>query len=174
VKRPSIHVEPRGGVAIARHYTKDLVYGATDGIITTFAVVAGVAGGSLSHSAVLIVGFSMAAGNFLSIRANESVRETENLPEEESHPLRHAGATFVAFVVAGSVPLAPYVLNVFGDRQFGWSVAWTLVSLFSVGALRTTVTLARWWTAGLEMLTLGAIVAIAAYGAGALAAYLAS
>src|SRR6187402_3386770 len=52
LKRPSIHVEPRGGVAIARHYTKDLVYGATDGIITTFAVVAGVAGGSLSHSAV--------------------------------------------------------------------------------------------------------------------------
>ena len=182
LKRPSIHVEPRGGVAIARHYTKDLVYGATDGIITTFAVVAGVAGGSLSHSAVLIVGaanlaadgFSMAAGNFLSIRANESVRETENLPEEESRPLRHAGATFVAFVVAGSVPLAPYVLDIFGDRQFGWSVAWTLASLFSVGALRATVTLARWWRAGLEMLALGAAVAVAAYVAGALAASLAS
>jgi VIT1/CCC1 family predicted Fe2+/Mn2+ transporter len=72
------------------------------------------------------------------------------------------------------VPLLPYVLNVFGDRQFGWSVTWTLVSLFSVGALRATVTLARWWTAGLEMLALGALVAMAAYGAGALAASFAS
>ena len=49
MSRPSIHVEPRGAVAIARHYIRDLVYGANDGIITTFAVVAGVAGGALSH-----------------------------------------------------------------------------------------------------------------------------
>ena len=56
VSRLSIHVEPRGAAGIARHYIRDLVYGANDGIITTFAVVAGVAGGSLSQSAVLIVG----------------------------------------------------------------------------------------------------------------------
>jgi len=34
--RPSIHVEPRGAVAIARHYPRDL--GANNGVIT-FAVV---------------------------------------------------------------------------------------------------------------------------------------
>jgi hypothetical protein len=51
------------------------VYGANDGIITTFAVVAGVTGGALSARAVLIVGvanliadaLSMGMGNFLSI-----------------------------------------------------------------------------------------------------------
>ena len=92
VARRSNHVEPHGTVAIARHYIKDLVYGATDGIITTFAVVAGVTGGALSHSAVLIVGaanlaadgLSMAVGNFLAIRAHESAREADDLPEEES------------------------------------------------------------------------------------------
>jgi VIT1/CCC1 family predicted Fe2+/Mn2+ transporter len=181
VSRPSIHVEPRGAVAIARHYTKDLVYGATDGIITTFAVVAGVAGGSLSQAAVLVIGFanlaadglSMAAGNFLSIRANENVREAENLPEEESRPWRHAGATFAAFVVAGCVPLAPYVIPAFRAQEFGWSVTATLASLFAVGAARTLVTVTRWWTAGLEMLALGAIVAAAAYAAGALVASIA-
>ena len=110
VARRSNHVEPHGTVAIARHYIKDLVYGATDGIITTFAVVAGVTGGALSHSAVLIVGaanlaadgLSMAVGNFLAIRAHESAREADDLPEEESRPWRHAAATFVAFL--GSVP----------------------------------------------------------------------
>ena len=116
--RLSIHVEPHDAVAIARHYIGDLVYGANDGIITTFAVVAGVAGGALSHTAVLIVGganlaadgLSMAVGNFLAIRSHESARAADNLPEEEARPFRHAVATFVAFVVAGSVPLVPYVL----------------------------------------------------------------
>jgi len=54
--RPSLHVEPEGLVATTRHYIRDLVYGANDGVITTFAVVAGVTGGALSPRAVLIVG----------------------------------------------------------------------------------------------------------------------
>ena len=45
--RPSLHREPAGVVQIARHYIRDMVYGANDGIITTFAVVAGVTGGAL-------------------------------------------------------------------------------------------------------------------------------
>ena len=52
-------------------YLEEFVYGATDGAVTTFAVVAGVVGASLSPSVVLILGFanlfadgfSMAVGN---------------------------------------------------------------------------------------------------------------
>lgn len=176
--RLSIHVEPHGVVGIARHYIGDLVYGANDGIITTFAVVAGVAGGALSHSAVLIVGaanlaadgLSMAVGNFLAIRSRESARTADNLPEEEARPVRHAVATFAAFVVAGSVPLIPYVLPAFRTHEFIWSVVSTLASLFTVGAARAAVTVDRWWVAGLEMLLLGGIVAATAYGAGAMIA----
>jgi VIT1/CCC1 family predicted Fe2+/Mn2+ transporter len=73
--RPSLHVEPEGFVATTRHYIRDLIYGANDGVITTFAVVAGVTGGALSARAVLIVGvanlladgLSMGVGNYLSI-----------------------------------------------------------------------------------------------------------
>jgi VIT1/CCC1 family predicted Fe2+/Mn2+ transporter len=176
--RTSIHIEPKGVVATARHYIRDLVYGANDGIITTFAVVAGVAGGALSHTAVLVIGaanlaadgLSMAVGNFLSIRAHESAREAEHLPEEEAHPWKHAVATFAAFVVAGALPLIPYVLGTAVSNRFGWSSAFTLAALFTVGAARTSVTTDRWWKAGLEMLLLGMIVAAAAYGTGALIA----
>src|SRR5918993_4584186 len=95
--RPSIHVEPCGVVAIARHYLRDLVYGANDGIITTFAGVAGVAGGELAASVVLIIGaanlaadgLSMGVGNLLAIRAHESARAAQNLPEEEAYPWKH-------------------------------------------------------------------------------------
>ena len=112
MSRESLHIEPQGAVAVARHYIRDLVYGANDGIITTFAVVAGVAGGSLSDIAVLIVGaanlaadgVAMGVGNLVAIRAHESALAVEGRPEEETYPWKHGMATLVAFVAAGAVP----------------------------------------------------------------------
>ncbi len=85
-------------------YIKSLVYGGLDGIITTFAVVAGVAGASLSGGIVLIMGFanliadglSMAIGDYLSTKAEieysqkERERETwevEHYPEGEKQEM---------------------------------------------------------------------------------------
>jgi VIT1/CCC1 family predicted Fe2+/Mn2+ transporter len=171
---PSLHVEPRGLQATARHYLRDLVYGANDGIITTFAVVAGVAGGALPNHAVLIVGvanlladgLSMGVGNYLAIRSNESVRRAQQLAEEEAAPARHGVATFVAFGVAGLLPLLAYVVPAIGVDRFVLSCALTLGALFVVGATRSLVTVDRWWSAGAEMLGLGALVAAAAYLSG--------
>ena len=58
-------------------YLKDAVYAANDGIVTTFAVVAGVVGASLDPIVILILGisnlladgFSMASGNYLGSRS---------------------------------------------------------------------------------------------------------
>jgi VIT1/CCC1 family predicted Fe2+/Mn2+ transporter len=83
----------------------DFVYGATDGAVTTFAVVAGVVGASLSPSIVLILGFanlladgfSMAVGNYLATKAQkeyiEKARkreewEIDNLVEQEKQEIR--------------------------------------------------------------------------------------
>lgn len=173
--RPSLHTEPRGFTATARHYIRDLVYGANDGIITTFAVVSGVTGGALSHTAVLVIGaanlaadgVSMGADNLLAIRAHERARAADNLPEEEAYPWKHGLATLIAFVVAGAVPLLPFVLPLDAGSRPVWSTAMTFASLFLLGAVRAMVTNERWWRTGLETLALGALVAVAAYGAGA-------
>lgn len=157
---------------------RDLVYGASDGIVTTFAVVAGTAGGALSPAVVLIIGaanlaadgLSMGVGNFLSIRADESAREASALPEEEASPVRHGVATFLAFVAAGGLPLLPYMVDGAPRNQDVGSAVVAMSELFCVGALRTTVTAGTWWKVGLEVLTLGVIVGAAAYAAGALAA----
>lgn len=86
------------------NYIKSLVYGGMDGIITTFAVVAGVVGASLSTGAILILGianlladgFSMAIGDYLSSKAereyqnnerNREMWEIKNYPEGEKHEL---------------------------------------------------------------------------------------
>lgn len=71
-------------------YVGDFVYGAIDGSVTTFAVVSGVAGASLSVNIVIILGFanlladgfSMAIGNYLSSKSNAEFIEKERKREE--------------------------------------------------------------------------------------------
>jgi VIT1/CCC1 family predicted Fe2+/Mn2+ transporter len=85
-------------------YIGDMVLGGLDGIVTTFAVVSGVAGADLGANVLLILGmanlladgFSMATGSFLSLRSEreyyekEKAREkweVENFPEGEKQEL---------------------------------------------------------------------------------------
>ncbi|MDZ7315135.1 MAG: VIT1/CCC1 transporter family protein [candidate division KSB1 bacterium] len=80
---PEAHREEQG------KYIKSLVYGGLDGIITTFAVVAGVAGASLSSGVALILGvanlvadgLSMAVGDYLSTRAENEYKAAERQRE---------------------------------------------------------------------------------------------
>jgi VIT1/CCC1 family predicted Fe2+/Mn2+ transporter len=172
--RGSTHVEPSGVRETARHYIRELIYGANDGVITTFAVVAGVAGGGLPLSAVLVVGaanlfadgLSMGVGNYLAIRAHESVLDAQALPVEEAFPFRHGVATFAAFVAAGSVPLIPYMIAPLPFDRFAASTVFAMVALFTAGALRAAVSTASWWKAGLEMFVLGAAVGAVAFTTG--------
>lgn len=71
-------------------YLRDFIYGAIDGAVTTFAVVSGVAGAQLSSRVVIILGlanligdgFSMAASNYLGVRADRQLRDRLRLEEE--------------------------------------------------------------------------------------------
>ena len=162
-------------------YLKAAVYGANDGIITTFAVVAGVAGAQLSVSIVLILGianmiadgFSMGVGDFLGARSEERLRVQQNGNHQERTALWKTGViTFSAFILAGSLPSIPYSLELIGlisidGQQFWWSITSTLSALFIVGSLRTYFIKGRWWWNGLEMLTIGAVAASVAYVVGA-------
>jgi vacuolar iron transporter family protein len=89
-----------------RHsHLRDFIYGGIDGTVTTFAVVAGIAGADLSATIVIILGFanliadgfSMAISNFLATRAemqertqawHEEEREISNLPDGEREEIR--------------------------------------------------------------------------------------
>ena len=166
--------EPSGFTPLVQHYMKDLVYGANDGIITTFAIVAGVSGASLGTQVAIILGVanlladgvSMAASNFLSIRSDEAVRRHKGLAALELHPGRHAMATFGAFVVLGSVPLVTYLLP--GPMQtFAVASVMTFTALFLVGATRALFSDMSWIKAGIEMTVVGASAAAIAYGVGA-------
>ncbi len=79
-------ISARGG----QSWLGDAVLGGVDGIVTTFAVVAGSAGGQLSTHVVIILGlanlfadgFSMAISNYLGTRSRRE--EVEEAKEDES------------------------------------------------------------------------------------------
>lgn len=214
------------------------VYGANDGIVTTFAVVAGVAGAQLSPDIVIILGvanmvadgLSMGLGDFLGSyseakfklkhlhleawewkqipeielqeiqqmyeRKGYSSRDAQQLatilaknpthaievgfkdelgelPEELRHLWKTGLVTFLSFVVAGTLPLLPYLAQVLGIMvdpvwQFPASVGATGLALFMVGSLRTKFIGGNWLVNGGQMLAIGSIAAMAAYVFGVL------
>ncbi|MEW9921647.1 VIT1/CCC1 transporter family protein [Marimonas sp. MJW-29] len=85
---------------------------------------------------------------------------------EEPHPMRAALATFGAFLVAGSVPLLPFILNV--PQAFQVSIVATLVTFFLIGTGKSRWSLAKWWWSGGETLLIGTLAAIIAYVVGGL------
>jgi VIT1/CCC1 family predicted Fe2+/Mn2+ transporter len=219
-----------------RSYLRDLVYGAVDGIVTTFAVVAGVAGARLSDGIVVVLGLanlladgaSMAASNYLGTRTEHAevararrreeaqiralpdgeraeVREiyrqkgfsgaqldeivevitsdrelwldtmlTEELglSRDTADPRRAALATFVAFVVAGALPLLVYGLQaatgVDLEHPFLWSSVMTGCAFLFVGALKGRWSGVRPWRSALETLLVGGGASVLAYVIGAL------
>ena len=214
-------------------YIKDMVYGANDGIITTFAVVAGVVGGGLAEITIILLGivnlladgFAMAASDYLSSKSESEFYERERGVEEweidnkKEHELKETDdflkekgyeekdrleltklisknknfwvdmmmkeelnlpydpqksytiaslLTFVSFVVAGFVPLIPFLMWQ-GDKSalFTLTIFFTGLALFFVGAMRSHFTGKNWARAGFDMLLVGGIAASIAYSAGA-------
>jgi VIT1/CCC1 family predicted Fe2+/Mn2+ transporter len=85
-------VASRIGAAQGGSMLRDTVYGAIDGAVTTFAIVAGVAGAGLSPGIIIALGlanvfadgFSMAAGNYSGTKA-----ELDNIRRLRSVEARH-------------------------------------------------------------------------------------
>lgn len=158
-------------------YLRAAVYGANDGIITTYAVVAGAAGAGLAPSIVIILGganvvadgLSMGLGDFL---GESSQRQVDS--KKFGHPVWHTGViTFLAFITAGLLPLMPFFIELLGinyltEYRFLWSSLATGLALFITGSLRSLVLPKVWWKNGLEMFGVGAVAAIVAFGLGAL------
>lgn len=156
-------------------YLKDAIYGANDGIVTTFAVVAGVAGAALSPVTVILLGvanlladgFSMAASSFLAYRSERDFYKKENngraWATENPKPLRSAVTTFVAFVGAGFLPIVPYLKMPTDGDVFSLSAIMAGISFFVVGALRALFTAKSWFWSGMEMFAVGGFASGIAY-----------
>lgn len=223
------------------NYFKEVIYGAIDGIVTTFAVVAGFAGAALSNNEsmqlsfliVLLFGLanlfadaaSMGLGNFLSVRSEKDIysiirkreqeslrtnaeyesKETMNILCEKGFSLDDAEtlskiykhnenywldfmmhhkqelsdprndneiftglATFFSFMLFGSIPLLPFIVQESGDpaTTFAYSCIGTFFALISLGLLKWQVIGVQLKSSLIEVVSVGGTAAILAYFVG--------
>ncbi len=227
-------IKARLEAATSHSYLGDFILGAVDGTVTTFAVVAGVAGAAMTGPVALVLGlanlaadgFSMAVGNYLSVKSDrhviERIRQIEQnhidvepegereeirqifaakgfeepllgqivevitkddkrwidtmvteewgQPLETPSPMKAGLMTFVAFVVAGFIPLVPYCLpaEMLGESRFLISAVITALTFFAIGVAKGFVVRRSPWLAGLETLLIGGSAAVLAYVVGTL------
>lgn len=149
-----------------KKYLPDFVFGGIDGLVTTFAIVSGVVGASLSNSVILILGFanlfadgfSMAVSNYLSTKTGEEL----NHQNGDRKPIWAGAMTLISFILLGFIPIVAFLLD-FGDKKFLMSCIFTGVTFFAVGWFKAYITNQGKLISAIETLFVGAIAALIAY-----------
>lgn len=116
-----------------------IVYGGSDGAVTTFSVMAGAYGAGLHPNVIIILGcvnivsdgFSMASADFLS--------EESKIGSTEKKSFSQAVVTFFAFLVVGIIPISPFLLNLVTPlpvSNFSLSILLTILAFIGIGYIR--------------------------------------
>ena len=88
-------------------------------------------------------------------------------PDDLGSPLGAAGSSFGSFLVGAVIPLFPYFFIGNGPAAL-MAIGFSLVGLFSVGALMTLLTHRSWARSGARMLVIGGGAAVVTFGVGRL------
>ncbi len=160
------------GVGKKHHiYLPEFVYGSMDGLVTTFAIVTGAVGASLSPAVILILGFanvladgfSMGSSNYLSAVSEESIGGTMH----KKPPINQAVVTFFSFVIIGLVPILPFVAALmvpsFAPSAAYTSVGATLVAFALVGYISGIIEKKSPWFAALRNVLIGGFAALISF-----------
>ena len=100
------------------------------------------------------------------------LQEEHGLPAEEVSPWRAGLVTYLGFMIAGLLPLLPFIYQALVPgglpQPLFWSIALAGVVFFTIGALKSLYVEQRWYWAGLEILAIGGVAAGLAFLVGAL------
>ncbi len=157
-------------------YVRDIVLSANDGVVTTFAVVAGSLGASLPPSVVVILGLanlfadglSMSTGAYLGVKSE--IEYEQNSGEKVklgNKPFMNGLVSFISFGVAGFIPLMSYIFKF--DNSFTVSAVLVAITLFIVGIFRGVVSNKHIIRTAFENLFIGGASAVIAFYVGELA-----
>jgi vacuolar iron transporter family protein len=140
---------------------RNFTFGVEDSLVSTVGLLAGIAVAGVNASTIIVTGsvlifvegFSMAVGSLLS---EQSVEEYEEKKEVSfSKPVLAAVVMFVSYVLAGLIPLAPYVLSL--DNAVVWSIGLALLTLFLLGVFNARLFKVRALKDGLITLVMGGL-----------------
>ena len=161
----------------SRKYLAEFVYGGIDGVVTTFAIVAGAMGASLGAVVILILGFanlfadgfSMGISNYLSMKSERDLnRNGKNFRSKD--PKKTALATFTFFLIVGFIPLLSFVAALpfpqIENYKFHLSFVLTGIALLVVGAFKGKVIGKHSIKSAIETFLIGGVAAIIAFAVG--------
>jgi VIT1/CCC1 family predicted Fe2+/Mn2+ transporter len=167
------NLENKNDSVFHKKYLGEFVYGAMDGTVTTFAVVAGSIGATLSPTVVLILGFanlfadgfSMASSNYLSTQSTNDLKKNKDVD-----PLKTSIATFISFILVGLIPLFPFVfakLNyTLKQNSFLISTILTGLAFILIGLIKGKISGRGQLRSSIETLLVGMLAAGIAYWVG--------
>ncbi len=151
-------------------YFPDAVFGAIDGIVTTFAIIAGVYGASLSASLILILGFAnLFADGFSMGVSNYVASDSQTVDVQISKkPVISGLVTFTSFILIGIIPLIPFLYLFSQDKtanEYTYVVAFivSLVAFFGLGLLKGLVTKGNILKAGFITFLIGTTASFIAF-----------
>lgn len=153
-------------------YVAAFVYGAFDGIVTTFAVVAAASGAGLASNIVIILGLANLIADGFSMGASAYLSGTAETQSKKKSPYKTGLATFSAFLFVGIIPVAPYLFDVLSglhsDKNilFGVSTILTVLAFFVVGIAKAKASGRSIRYSVFETLLLGVVAGVLAYLAG--------
>ena len=155
-------------------YLGELVYGAFDGTITTFAVVAGSVGAGLESNIIVILGFAnlladgfaMSIGAYLSSKS-EHAKDADKT--QEKSPIYIGLSTYLAFIIMGFIPILIYVVDLLHQINkdlFVLSSILTGIVFAFIGGMKAYVTKTNITKGVVQTVILGVIAALVAYYVG--------
>lgn len=144
-------------------FVRNMVYGLEDSLISTTGLVVGVAASGASRKTILVTGgilvlveaLSMSFGAFVS---EDAFIKMSNVEKSTSQILKYALVMFLSYVIAGLVPMLPFILS--SPHPIFGSVVLALISLYTLGVYMSTDQKTRHARAGILMSVGGAILGL--------------
>lgn len=151
-------------IGIKADVIRDEIFGATDGVISTLAVIAGVAGATSNNFIVLVAGASAMVAEAVSMgfSAYSGAKAREALLGKRVHkPVSEALLFWLATMGGGLVPLLPFLIPHTAHLEI--SVILSVIFLFAVGANSARVVGDNILKTGFRSAALGLIAAAITY-----------
>lgn len=147
---------------IAPDYVHSIFFGIEDSLVSTTGALAGIAIGAGSKSVILMTALviiavestSMGASEFLSEETEEDI-EKEKMP---ANPKISGLLIFASYVIAGLVPLVPYLLLPH-LQAIPVSIVAALIGMAILGLIKGRVSNKSQFRSALEVLVIGGIAA---------------
>lgn len=151
-------------------YFRNFIFGVEDSLVSTVGLLSGIAIGGVSRETIFLTGavlilveaFSMAAGSFLT---EASVQEYTHEETRKESPVGGGVVMFVSYIIAGFIPLAPYVF-VGGFNALYMSILASLAALFLLGLVGGSLSHGNLVRRGVRMMVVGGLAIAVGVGAG--------